>query len=110
MVLFNLAVSSRERDRKLMCGQWHGVAAAIRDAQELGFHRDNLDPKPKDSSIESILENQWLVQRRRKMYMYLVTWYVAQSIIQRTHLRSTANLCKSTGTQTWPSFSAVQAA
>jgi hypothetical protein len=69
-----LNLDQKKKDEKLICGQWHGVAAAIRDAQELGFHRDNLDPKPKESSIESILENQWLIQRRRKMYMYLVTW------------------------------------
>ncbi|PMB67347.1 putative transcriptional regulatory protein C1F7.11c [Beauveria bassiana] len=53
---------------------WHGIAAAIRDAQELGMHRDALDPKPEDSSVESILKNQWRILHRRKMYMMLVTW------------------------------------
>lgn len=47
---------------------------AIRDAQDLGMHRDNFDPEPKDSSVESILENQWLIQRRRKMYTLLAIW------------------------------------
>lgn len=54
--------------------QWHMVAVAIRDAQELGMHRDSLDPRPKDDSLVSVLENQWLIQRRRKMYMMLIIW------------------------------------
>jgi hypothetical protein len=50
------------------------IAVAIREAHELGMHRDSLDPKPADSSIESILENQWLIQRRRNLYTVLVIW------------------------------------
>lgn len=38
------------------------------------MHRDSLDPKPQDQSIESVLENQWLIQVRRKMYMILAIW------------------------------------
>ena len=53
---------------------WHYISMAIKDAQELGMHRDSLDPKPKDSSVESILENQWLIERRRKMYNVLAVW------------------------------------
>ena len=51
------------------------LAIAIRDAQELGMHRDAYDPKPKDNSLESVLENQWLVQMRRKTYMVLAIMY-----------------------------------
>jgi len=40
------------------------------------MHRDSLDPKPRDDSLESVLENQWHIQRRRKMYMMLVIWCV----------------------------------
>lgn len=53
---------------------WHTVSIAIRDAQEIGMHRDDLDPKPKDDSLEGLVENQWNIQRRRKMYMILATW------------------------------------
>nr|RBR02174.1 hypothetical protein FVER53263_04827 [Fusarium verticillioides] len=53
---------------------WHTIAIAIRDAQDLGMHRDSLDPKPKDASVESILENQWLIQRRRRIYILLAIW------------------------------------
>ncbi|KAI1044784.1 hypothetical protein LB505_008756 [Fusarium chuoi] len=53
---------------------WHTIAIAIRDAQDLGMHRDSLDPRPKDTSTESILENQWLIQRRRRIYILLAIW------------------------------------
>ncbi|KAF5659709.1 oleate activated transcription factor 3 [Fusarium circinatum] len=53
---------------------WHTIAIAIRDAQDLGMHRDSLDPRPKDASVESILENQWLIQRRRRIYILLSIW------------------------------------
>jgi hypothetical protein len=38
------------------------------------MHSDSLDPKPRDDSIESVLENQWLIQVRRKMYTILSIW------------------------------------
>lgn len=53
---------------------WHAVSVAIKDAQELGMHSDALDPKPEGPSAEAALENQWLVQRRRKMYLILWMW------------------------------------
>lgn len=53
---------------------WHAVSTAIKDAQELGMHSDGLDPKPTSGSAEAALENQWLVQRRRKMYLILYMW------------------------------------
>lgn len=53
---------------------WHVISTAIKDAQELGMHSDGLDPKPVGGSAEAALENQWLVQRRRKMYMILYMW------------------------------------
>ncbi|KAL4723199.1 hypothetical protein ACLX1H_009689 [Fusarium chlamydosporum] len=53
---------------------WHTISVAIRDAQDLGMHRDSLDPKPTNSSVENILENQWLIQRRRRIYILLAIW------------------------------------
>ncbi|KAF5006106.1 hypothetical protein FDECE_7478 [Fusarium decemcellulare] len=53
---------------------WHTISIAIRHAQDLGMHRDSLDPEPQDSSVESVLENQWLIQRRRRMYTLLCVW------------------------------------
>ncbi|KAI1056248.1 hypothetical protein LB507_001886 [Fusarium sp. FIESC RH6] len=53
---------------------WHIISVAIRDAQDLGMHRDSLDPKNAASSLESILEHQWLIQRRRRIYILLAIW------------------------------------
>ena len=57
------------------------ISVAIKDAQELGMHRDSLDPKPVDSSAEAALENEWLIQRRRRLYMVLTTWLVFVSAL-----------------------------
>jgi hypothetical protein len=54
--------------------QWHAIGTAIRDAQEIGLHRDSLDPKPHSDDAEAVLENQWEIQRRRKVWMILVGW------------------------------------
>ncbi|KAH7155022.1 hypothetical protein B0J13DRAFT_215231 [Dactylonectria estremocensis] len=53
---------------------WHAISVAIRDAQDLGMHKDSLDPEPKDWSANSIVENQWFIQRRRRMYTLLAVW------------------------------------
>lgn len=46
------------------------------------MHRDALDPKPTDLDVKTVLENQWLIQRRRKMYMVLVIWYVLHALMK----------------------------
>ena len=76
------------------------MAVAIRDAQELGMHTDSLDPKPKDTSMESMRENDWLIQRRRGMYMTLATWYDPPLFFAEKGLLPLANLCA--GISTWP--------
>ncbi|KAM0330498.1 hypothetical protein ACHAQA_003443 [Verticillium albo-atrum] len=53
---------------------WHAIGSAIKDAQEIGMHRDGLDPQPASDAIEDVLENQWLIQRRRRLYMVLMMW------------------------------------
>ncbi|KAL2184853.1 hypothetical protein L209DRAFT_765716 [Thermothelomyces heterothallicus CBS 203.75] len=58
----------------LVTESWHAVGSAVRDAQEIGLHRDSLDPKPASNDAEAVLENQWEVQRRRKAWMTLVQW------------------------------------
>ncbi|KAL1881989.1 hypothetical protein VTK73DRAFT_3318 [Phialemonium thermophilum] len=55
---------------------WHAIGVAIRDAQEIGLHRDSLDPKPASDDAEAVLENQWEIQRRRRLWMLLVSWDV----------------------------------
>ncbi|KAK5997140.1 hypothetical protein PT974_02493 [Cladobotryum mycophilum] len=60
---------------------WHTLSVAIKDAQELGMHRDSLDPKPASSEVEAILENQWDIEARRHIYMLLAVWDIHMCII-----------------------------
>ncbi|KAL2020765.1 hypothetical protein VTK56DRAFT_7963 [Thermocarpiscus australiensis] len=60
----------------LVTESWHAIGSAIRDAEEIGLHRDSLDPKPASDDAEAVLENQWEIQRRRKAWMTLVEWDV----------------------------------
>lgn len=64
-----------------LCFQWHAIGSAIRDAQEIGMHRDSLDPKPAGEGAEAALENQWEVQRRRKVWMTLALWDIHMACV-----------------------------
>ncbi|KAK0634675.1 humps family-domain-containing protein [Bombardia bombarda] len=65
----------------LVTEAWHAIGSAIRDAQEIGLHRDSLDPKPRTEDSEAVLENQWEIQRRRKLWITLVGWDVHTGVI-----------------------------
>lgn len=45
------------------------------------MHRDHLDPKPDSEDAEAILENQWHIQRRRKMWMILAMWDIHMAAV-----------------------------
>ncbi|KAI1495598.1 Orotidine 5'-phosphate decarboxylase [Biscogniauxia marginata] len=54
---------------------WHQVGTCIRDAQEIGLHRDQMDPQPTaDDSTEDALEKIWMAQSRRTIWMILLGW------------------------------------
>ncbi|CAJ2510747.1 Uu.00g063720.m01.CDS01 [Anthostomella pinea] len=54
---------------------WHQVGTCIRDAQEIGLHRDQMDPQPTaDDSTEEVLEKMWMAQHRRTIWQILLTW------------------------------------
>lgn len=65
----------------LVTEAWHAIGAAIRDAQEIGLHRDSLDPKPKSDDAEAVLENQWEIERRRRIWMILVGWDIHTGVV-----------------------------
>ncbi|KAJ9133583.1 OMPdecase-domain-containing protein [Pleurostoma richardsiae] len=65
----------------LVTEAWHAIGSAIRDAQEVGIHRDSLDPKPKSDDAEAVLENMWQIQQRRKMWMILMGWDLHTGIV-----------------------------
>ncbi|KAK7752896.1 hypothetical protein SLS62_005055 [Diatrype stigma] len=54
---------------------WHQVGTAIRDAQEIGLHRDQYDPQPTpDDDSDTILHKLWMSQFRRRVWMTLLSW------------------------------------
>ncbi|KAK8038957.1 fungal specific transcription factor domain-containing protein [Apiospora rasikravindrae] len=54
---------------------WHQVGTAVRDAQEIGLHRDQFDPIPNpNDSTEKTLEAMWEAEHRRRLWMILVVW------------------------------------
>ncbi|OIW27959.1 OMPdecase-domain-containing protein [Coniochaeta ligniaria NRRL 30616] len=65
----------------LVTESWHAIGSAIRDAQEVGLHRDSLDPKPASDDAEAVLENQWEIQRRRKVWMLLLGWDLHTGVV-----------------------------
>ncbi|RYP25101.1 hypothetical protein DL766_007130 [Monosporascus sp. MC13-8B] len=54
---------------------WHQVGTAIRDAQEIGLHRDQYDPQlTAGDSTETVLDKLWMAQFRRRVWMTLLGW------------------------------------
>lgn len=43
------------------------------------MHDDARDPKPMGADFPTIFENEWLVQRRRILFMTLLSWFVSPS-------------------------------
>ncbi|SPO05691.1 uncharacterized protein DNG_08378 [Cephalotrichum gorgonifer] len=60
---------------------WHAVRSTIADAQEIGLHDDALDPKPASSDLPAIFENEWHLQRRRILFMVLLSWDIHYAAI-----------------------------
>ncbi|KAI0019814.1 Orotidine 5'-phosphate decarboxylase [Xylariomycetidae sp. FL0641] len=54
---------------------WHQVGTSIRDAQEIGLHRDQMDPQVKpDDSAEEVIDKTWMAQARRTIWLTLLAW------------------------------------
>ncbi|KAI0484530.1 hypothetical protein GGR56DRAFT_614237 [Xylariaceae sp. FL0804] len=54
---------------------WHQLGATVRDAQEIGIHRDQNDPQPNsEDSTEEIIEKMWIAQSRRRVWILLMGW------------------------------------
>lgn len=45
----------------------------------MGLHDDARDPKPMGADFPTIFENEWLIQRRRILFMTLMSWFVPPS-------------------------------
>ena len=62
---------------------WHSLSQTIRDAQEIGLHKtskDNRLRKPDDNPGD-VLENLWLEQLRRRMWLLLSLWDIHMALV-----------------------------
>ncbi|RFU74917.1 fungal specific transcription factor domain-containing [Trichoderma arundinaceum] len=60
---------------------WHALGEAVKDAQEIGLHRANRDPKPCTDNIATVLKNQWNIQDRRRIWMLLSGWDIHTAVV-----------------------------
>lgn len=67
---------------------WHAIGAAIRDAQEIGLHRESQDPRPaaadddsEEAAAAAVLRNQWEIQHRRSLWHMLCLWDVHTGLV-----------------------------
>jgi hypothetical protein len=62
---------------------WHSLSQTIRDAQEIGLHKNTVDRQSRKSNQtpEDVLEGLWLEQLRRRMWMILSLWDVHMAIV-----------------------------
>lgn len=58
---------------------WHSLGQTIRDAQELGWHKDPIDRRPQ--SPEKALETLWLAEVRRRMWIDLQLWDAHMALV-----------------------------
>lgn len=61
---------------------WHSLSSTIRDAQEIGLHKDiNFKIRKPDEKPEEILEGLWQEQLRRRMWLILSLWDIHMAIV-----------------------------
>jgi hypothetical protein len=62
---------------------WHYLSQTIRDAQEIGLHKDTIEHRSRrpDEKPEDVLENLWLQQLRRRLWLILTLWDIHMGIV-----------------------------
>lgn len=63
---------------------WHALSQTIRDAQEIGLHKDNFDHRRRrksENTPENILENLWLEQLEQRLWVLLSLWDVHMGVV-----------------------------
>ncbi|CAG8973324.1 hypothetical protein HYALB_00000087 [Hymenoscyphus albidus] len=66
----------------LVTEAWHSLSSTIRDAQEIGLHKDtNFTIRKPDVKPEEILEGLWQEQLRRRMWLILSLWDIHMAIV-----------------------------
>ncbi|KAH8819214.1 hypothetical protein F5884DRAFT_759942 [Xylogone sp. PMI_703] len=58
---------------------WHSLSSTIRDAQEIGLHKDRLDHRPRTQ--EDYNWYQWQIEDRRRLWLILSVWDVHMALV-----------------------------
>jgi Fungal specific transcription factor domain len=66
----------------LVTESWHSLSQTIRDAQEIGLHKDSmLQSRNSQAKPADVLENLWIEQLRRRMWLILSLWDIHMAIV-----------------------------
>jgi hypothetical protein len=60
---------------------WHSLSSTIRDAQEIGLHRDVIMSRKSDEKPEDILDSLWHEQLRRRVWLILSLWDIHMAVV-----------------------------
>jgi hypothetical protein len=61
---------------------WHNLSQTIRDAQEIGLHKEVFEYRRKpEATPEEVLENLWFEQLRRRVWMLLSLWDIHMAVV-----------------------------
>lgn len=60
---------------------WHSLSQTIRDAQEIGLHKNTIQARKPDEKPEDVLENLWLEQLRRRVWLIISLWDIHMALV-----------------------------
>ncbi|KAH8586120.1 hypothetical protein B0O99DRAFT_529327 [Bisporella sp. PMI_857] len=60
---------------------WHSLSQTIRDAQEIGLQGSMTECEQPSEKSEDILENRWLEQLRRRVWLILSWWDIDMAML-----------------------------
>lgn len=70
-----------------ICGlvpeSWHSLGQTIRDAQEIGLHKDQFEHRPRKAGegAPGAMEMLWIHQLRRRLWLILALWDLHMAIV-----------------------------
>ncbi|KAF4628581.1 hypothetical protein G7Y89_g9572 [Cudoniella acicularis] len=68
------------RNCGMVTESWHSLSQTIRDAQEIGLHKNTGERPPNAKEQDDILENLWLEQLQRRLWLILSIWDIQMAV------------------------------
>ena len=60
---------------------WHSLSQTIRDAQEIGLHKNTVERTMLNESPDDVLENLWIEQLRRRVWLIISLWDIHMALV-----------------------------